>query len=763
MTVGEPPIAEDAIYYASKLEYYNGYGPTENTAASAIGRIFQKSKQISVGAPLANMQIHIVDECGKILPPGVTGEVWVAGSGLAAGYLNRPDLTAASFADFNGVRCYRTGDLGRWLRSGELEILGRRDSQIKLRGQRVELGEIEYRLATFPGVKQAVAIVETRPDHTQALRSFVTIDAETATPTHTEWVRHLSETLPSFMIPQSINRISSIPLNAAGKVDRQELLNSIDTTSSSSPADVMDKNSYCQQTPPQNAAEKRIAEIWQQQLNHELIAREDNFFEIGGDSLRAIAVISRLRREFECHVNNLYEHPVLSDFALCCRPRPDYLRTIIGNLSAEYAHDLEIQASIKSEREEALRPQVAIYEKRIHSDLERELISRHSYRHVLLTGASGYLGSYLLRELLADQRTTVTALVRSSDNQSARTRLGHVLSGYFGTEAGTLLRDNSRLNVLAGDLRDSELLLSHYDYGQLSVTVDAIYHCAANVNHIGLYRDFLADNVDATRNLLTLAARRKPAPSDVHFVSTLSVCSTALQNEFRLFTEYDFVPASQDANYYIRTKQEAERLVIASRNELANACIHRVGNIAFASDSTILQQNISENAFFRQLVAFIRLGAVPLDLTASLSHVDIVARSLVALADSKTLTNEIHHIETSRRDRLADIILSEDGMKKHLSACNFGDFLTTLKDAIDVPEMESALAETVENYGLQSGRSLLARMHGVEVTSERTRLLLEKLGITWPVIPSAGLHALMSAAIKTLQANTQAQFSTHKI
>ena len=750
MTVGEAPIAEDSRFYASKLEYYNGYGPTENTAASAIGRIFPHAKHISVGTPVSNMVIHIVAESGKILPPGATGEVWVAGPGLAAGYLNRPDLTADVFVDFNGIRCYRTGDLGRWLRSGELEILGRRDSQVKLRGQRVELGEIEYRLASYPGVKHSVVIVETRPDHTQALRSFVTIDAETATPTHTEWVRHLSETLPSFMIPQSINRISSIPLNAAGKVDRQELLNSIETIPSSSLADVIDKNSYSQQTAPQSATEKRIAEIWQQQLHHELVAREDNFFEIGGDSLRAIAVISRLRREFQCHVNNLYEHPVLSDFALCCRPRPDHLRTIIGNLHTEYLHDIEIQASVENDRKEALRSQRIIYEKRLHTDLERELISRHSYHHVLLTGAAGYLGSYLLRELLADQRTTVTALVRSSDNQSARSKLGHVLSGYFGAEAGTLLRDNSRLNVLAGDLRDPELLLSHYDYSELSVTVDAIYHCAANVNHIGLYRDFLADNVDATSNLITLAARRKPAPSDIHFVSTMSVCGTALQNEFRLFTEYDFVPVSQDGNYYIRTKQEAERLVIASRGELANASIHRVGNISFATDSAILQHNISDNAFFRQLVAFMRLGVVPLELKASLSHVDVVARSIIALADRKNLTNEIHHIESSRRDRLADIILAEEGMEKIVHTCDFGEFLQRLQDAIDEPEMESALAESVENYNLQSDSSILSKTHGVVVTSDRTQLLLEKLGITWPEIPSAGQHALLSAAMKAL-------------
>jgi len=745
MTVGEPPVLEDALFYGSKLEYFNGYGPTENTAASAAGRIYPDTKQITAGRPLSNMEIYIVDESGNRVPPGVTGEVWLAGPGLAAEYLNQPDLTAAVFVDFSGTRCYRTGDLGRWLRSGELQILGRRDTQVKLRGQRIELGEIEYRLACYPGVKQAVAIVQTLSDHSQALRSFVTIDLQAAIPTQAELTAYLSGSLPSYMMPASIIPIAAIPLTAAGKVDRQALLDSIESITVSGITNVSSMH-----TPPKNASEKRIAEVWQQHLHHELVSREGHFFELGGDSLRAIAVINHLRREFECQVNNLYEHPVLSDFALFCKPRPDHLRSIIVNLCEEYAHDMEIHSAFERKREIELRPQRTIYEARIRNDLQRELKSRNSYQHVLLTGATGYLGSYLLREILADPKINVTVLVRSTDNQSARIRLGHILTGYFGREAGAYLLDNSRLNVMAGDLRDPELLLSGFDYGHLSEKLDAIYHCAANVNHIGLYHDFAADNVDATRHLLRLAASRKPTPSDFHFVSTLSVCGTTSPTQFRLFTEYDFTPEKQEGNYYIRTKQEAERLVIASRDELENACIHRVGNIAFATDSAILQQNISENAFFRQLVAFMRLGAVPVELNALLCHVDVVARSIIALADIKTLSNEIHHIETSRHDRLADIMLSTNGMAKSLYVCDFGDFLLRLLNAIDDPEMETAIAETVENYGLLTGRSLMARLHGVVVTSERTRLLLAKLGITWPAIPSAGLHALMNAAMKNL-------------
>ena len=355
-----------------------------------------------------------------------------------------------------------------------------------------------------------------------------------------------------------------------------------------------------------------------------------------------------------------------------------------------------------------------------------------------------------MRELLADPKITVTVLVRDANERNARARLGRVLVDYFGDEAGNALCDDRRLNVLAGDLRHTELLLSPREYGGLAATVDAIYHCAANVNHIGHYRDFYADNVAATRHLLSLAARRKPAPADFHFISTLSVANSAPPDGFRLFTEYDYVPDAPDDNYYVRTKQEAERLVIASRDELANACIHRIGNISFATDSARLQRNISENAFFLQLTAFIRLGAVPVELYASLSYVDVVARAILALAGRETLANEIHHIETARRDRLADFIRTADGTADRIRACDFGDFLERLRGAIDEPEMESALAETVETFGFQSGRSRLVRLNRLAVASNRTQALLEKLGIAWPAIPPAGQNAMLRAAMKSL-------------
>ena len=749
MTVGEPPLPDDARYYAATLSYFNGYGPTENTAGATYSCVRADAEQIAAGRPLPNVAVYLLNDSAKPVPPGVTGEIWISGIGLAAGYLNRPDLTATSFLDISGERRYRTGDLGRWLRSGELLILGRLDTQVKLRGQRVELGEIEHRIAAYPGVQQAVAVVETQADQTQVLRSFITIDPQAEAPTQAELSSYLAENLPTYMIPSTIHKVAIIPLTAAGKVDRQTLLRTMDTDPSFTDS-FMAKAGGQLRTPPQNAIEKRISAAWTEQLGCRFIAREDNFFELGGNSLLAIAMIGRLRREFACQVNDLYEHPVLTDFARICRPYPDHLRAIVRDVCAAWQDGRSVHAGLEAEREDAFRTQRIAYESNIRATLDRDLETRQPYGHVLLTGATGYLGSHLLRELLADSNIRVTALVRGAENQSAHARLGQVLIDYFGTQAGKTLRENPRLNVLAGDLRHRELLLSKRDYGQLSETMDAIYHCAANVNHIGHYRDFHADNVAATRHLLTLARQKKPAPADFHFASTLSVAGSTAPAEFRLFTEYDVTPEAPDDNYYVRTKQEAERLVIASRGELGNACIHRIGNISFASDSERLQLNIADNAFFRQIVAFIRLGAVPAELNASLSHVDVVARALIALAGTGSLINETHHIETSRHDRLADFIRTAEGMADSVRACDFGDFLNQLQDAIDQREMESALAETIETFVLQSDRSPLVGSQRLVIASDRTIAILEKLGITWPAIPKTGQDAFIRAAVKAI-------------
>jgi amino acid adenylation domain-containing protein/thioester reductase-like protein len=727
ITVGEPPHRVDALHYAARLRYVNGYGPTENTAAVSFGQIAAQAQRLTAGKPLANTSVHIRDGQGEPVPPEAVGCIWLGGMGLASGYLNRPDLTAASFVETPAGRLYSTGDLGRWTHTGELQILGRSDGQVKLRGQRVELGEIEYRLGAYPGVRQGAAAVKTQADGSQILWAFVCLQVEAAEPTQAAWHDYLSGTLPSYMLPAAVLCVPAIPVNTSGKVDREALLQ---MTS----GQVVEADGTLRGTPPHDGRERNIAQVWAERLKCRAIAREDNFFDLGGDSLRAIAVVNQLRRTFHCAINDLYEHPRLADFARVCQPRPEHLRTLIQSAARHWQGYREGLAVYEAKRDAALDPARRAYETRNQSYRLDGAGKRRDYARVLLTGATGYLGSYLLRELLADRDRHVGVLVRGGDDQMARARLGDTLCHYFGPEKGTALRDNPRLTVLAGDLRREDLGLSSQAYDHAADSLQAVFHCAANVKHFGHYWEFHADNAASTARLLKLAAHHAGDPADFHLVSTLSVCGKAPETGFRLFTEYDAVPEVRktlEENYYVRSKQEAERLVVAARRDLANACIHRVGNLVFAADGGPLQSNLGENAFFRQIAAFLRLGVAPDDSHLWLCHVDLVARGLVLLAGAGDLTNEAHHIENARRDTLAEFVTAAEGVR----ACGFDSFLGRLERAVDEPEMDTALTETLENFWLYRGLAPQERARRLEIVSGRTQTLLTRLGFAWPSVP----------------------------
>ena len=739
MTVGEAPYRADARHYATRLRYMNGYGPTENTAAASYGEVTAQAQRTTAGRPMANTAVHIRNSRGETVPPGAVGQIWLSGMGLALGYLNRPDLTAANFVEMPSGRFYRTGDLGRWTRCGELQILGRSDGQVKLGGQRVELGEIEQCLATHSLVSQAVAAVDTQVDGTPTLWAFVCLHDQAIEPTQAEWHDHLSRTLPSYMLPSAVLRLAAIPVSTAGKVDRAELVRAArerkyDATEA--------ECGGLRRTQPRDDKEQRIAQVWAECLECKVVAREDDFFDLGGNSLRVIAVVNQLRRTFRCAINDLYEHPRLGDFATRCSRQPEHLRTLVQSAALHWQGYRRTLDAYDAERNAALNVALRDYKLRNVGYQQPGNGQRRDYSRVLLTGATGYLGNYLLRELLADAGRSVTVLVRGSDDRSARARLGRAVCHYFGPEKGAALLDDPCLTVLAGDLRRDDLGLSCRAYDTMASGVQAIFHCAANVKHFGHYWEFHEDNVSATQRLLKLAAQRTAQPADFHFVSTLSTCGNAPAAGFRLFTEYDAAAEVLDDNYYIRSKQEAERLVVAARQDLANACIHRVGNVVFAAEGGPLQINIKDNAFFRQLAAFLRLGVVPDDSHIWLCHVDIVARAMVRLATAADLTNETHHLESDRRDLLATFVSPVAGVH----ACGFDGLLQRLEAAVDEPHMQVALSETLENLRLFSGLSPQSRARRLEIVSDRTQILLARLGVVWPLVPLAGQRELLRQA-----------------
>jgi non-ribosomal peptide synthetase component F/acyl carrier protein len=288
-------------------ELWNLYGPTETTVWSAAARIRpDESGPVSIGRPIAQTRIHLLDVEMQTVPLGVTGELWIGGAGLARGYLGRPDLTAERFlpdpfaAEMGepGGRLYRTGDLARYLTGGRMEVLGRIDHQIKLRGFRIELGEIEAALAAVAGVREAV--VALRGDRLVAYVVGMVGDVPA------DALRQdLRERLPDYMVPAAFVLLPALPLTPNGKVDRQAL-----------PAPEQQgggKGSLAPRTP----VEEVLAGLWAELLGLERIGTADHFFDLGGHSLLATRVMSRLRGAFgiELPLRDLFEAPRLADLA----------------------------------------------------------------------------------------------------------------------------------------------------------------------------------------------------------------------------------------------------------------------------------------------------------------------------------------------------------------------------------------------------------------------------------------------------------------
>ncbi|MFT3954883.1 MAG: amino acid adenylation domain-containing protein [Piscinibacter sp.] len=267
---------------------WNMYGPTETTVWSSCWRVEAEASAISIGRPIANTTIRVLDARQAPCPVGVAGEICIGGAGVADGYLKRPELTAERFVDdplASGQRIYRTGDLGRWRADGLLEHLGRLDAQVKLRGHRIELGEIEAQLAAHPGVARAVCAVREAQPGDLRLVAYV-VPRETMPPA-AELREHLRAVLPEYMLPQHVIAIAAVPLLPNGKVASRQLPGIDAAVGDSATRDF---------AAPQSDAERTMAEIWQGLLGVARVGRGDNFFDLGGHSLLAMRAVVEIER-----------------------------------------------------------------------------------------------------------------------------------------------------------------------------------------------------------------------------------------------------------------------------------------------------------------------------------------------------------------------------------------------------------------------------------------------------------------------------------
>ncbi|WP_121692597.1 non-ribosomal peptide synthetase [Bacillus velezensis] len=286
------------------LSVWNGYGPTENTTFSTCFLIEQSyDHSIPIGRPVGNSTAYIINSRGTPQPIGVIGELCTGGDGVARGYFGRPELTQEKFVPnpfVPGERMYRTGDLARWLPDGTIEYAGRMDDQVKIRGYRVELGEIEAALRSLDGVKEAAVSVRTGQSGNKELIAYMSLQADM----DTEKVRSsLSKQLPNYMVPAYMMELEKLPLTPNGKLDRKNLPE----------PELTLQTAY---TAPRNELEEQLSVIWQEVLGTKQVGIEDSFFELGGDSIKALQVSARLGRYgWKMTASDLFRHPSIKELA----------------------------------------------------------------------------------------------------------------------------------------------------------------------------------------------------------------------------------------------------------------------------------------------------------------------------------------------------------------------------------------------------------------------------------------------------------------
>jgi acyl-coenzyme A synthetase/AMP-(fatty) acid ligase len=298
-----PQLAAALNVVGAKI--WNLYGPTETTVWSSASQL-ESGCAVSLGRPLANTRLYVLDERLAPLPAGIAGELYIGGVGVARGYLHRPGLTAERFIPDplgRDERLYRTGDLARWRADGELEFLGRVDHQVKVRGYRIELGEIEAALRGGPGVKDCVVVA--REDAGDKRLVAYVVGANGKAPDANELRAHLRTSLPEYMVPSAFVRLEGLPLTPNGKIDRKAL--------PAPEGDAVVRGAY---EAPRNPTEELVAGIWCEVLKVDKVGVNDNFFDLGGHSLLLLQLQQKLKAALDRDFSliSFFRHPTIRGF-----------------------------------------------------------------------------------------------------------------------------------------------------------------------------------------------------------------------------------------------------------------------------------------------------------------------------------------------------------------------------------------------------------------------------------------------------------------
>ncbi|MFI6824365.1 amino acid adenylation domain-containing protein [Micromonospora sp. NPDC050187] len=652
LIVGGEEIDPAAVHRLGELlpaiAVTNGYGPTE----ASIGMVFHPvtpadGDTIPIGRPIDNCHAAVVDAHLRPLPPGAVGEIVIGGVCLGAGYLGAPARTAEVFVpnplpEIPGRRLYRTGDLGRLDADGRLHFVGRRDFQLKVNGVRIEAGEIETAATRFPGIHQAKVIVA-REGGSRSLALFVAADREVPEPRLRE---HLRRLLPRTSVPRHVVVLDALPLTRNGKVDRRALQTHLDALLAERATRLAGGDDGELPDP--------VLTVFRAVLGQPDLDADTDFLAAGGDSFQAVAVATALAGEHgvPLGVQDLFEHPTPARLA--------------GLLARRRRVPVEPEANLVAA------------DARLPVDLlVRTADPRRETRSVLVSGATGFVGSRLVHELLTTTDVRVHCLTRGADDAEATARVVRALADR-GLWAPHLA---DRLAGYAADLSRPAVGLDGRTWDHLARDCDLVLHVGALVNFLFDYRAHRPANVHGTAELLRLALQDRPKP--LHHVSTLGVLDTeAARHRLPLPETFDPSAAAPPASGYSRSKWVAERYLTAARRRGAMVTLLRLGEVMPAADNGMPNRRALTHLL---LAACHRLGMRPdATIRSDWTPVDYAARRIVAAVADRTVWGRALHVLHPRSVDFTE--LPGDAVPRVSCA----QFLAALRDAVTDGDRDAA-------------------------------------------------------------------------
>jgi amino acid adenylation domain-containing protein/thioester reductase-like protein len=597
----------------------NVYGTSEVSADATFHDTRQDGEvdSVPIGRPLPNVRVYVLDRQSQPVPPGVPGEICVGGVGVARGYLKRAQLNqerfvANPFADGTDGPLYRTGDRARFRPDGRLEYLGRMDQQVKVRGFRIEIGEVEAVIGQHPWVRDVVVVAREETPGDLRLVAYVVPDEDQKELVVNALRGFLKTKLPDYMMPSTFALLEALPRTASGKVDRPSLpLRGLSRAG-------LDEAYVAPRTP----IEEKLAAIFSRVMGIERIGANDDFFALGGHSLLVIGLFAAVRDEFdvELPLRILYDVPSVAGLARAVETirlkGPGGLEDLQGATAAGEAHlDPDIRPAEAAPNERMWTP-----------------------ARVFLTGATGFLGSFLLYELLEQTDAEVHCLIRASDETAAMERLQRKM------ESHEIWREKhrSRIVPVVGDLTKPLLGLSREQFDALAGEMDSVYHCGATVNFVFPYIALKAANVLGTEEAIRLASQTKLKP--LHHISLTDV-GIQLDSQGRRIvvgTEAKVFPSQTFMSGYSTSKWVAERLVFLAQARGLPVIVYRPGFIEGHAETGISN---TTSQLSLMLKGCIQMGTVAdLDTLVDIATVDYVSRAVIHLSQQPKSLGRIFHM-----------------------------------------------------------------------------------------------------------------------